>query len=213
VTDTAPACCICASALWDDEQGRYICRPCERRIDRDLLALAGPSGLYARLCLRTGPSKRAGGPAVSGTRNSSMPPNEQVLSLVANGGIVSDLETWVADWATYGLAQLSTGGRLQYRVDQAVATLRLNLTQAALRHPALDEFAREISKIKRQAAAIINGEKEPTRIPVHCDTPDCRGILRVTLDSNKETCRTCRREYGHTEALSLTPAAERRAAA
>lgn len=213
MTDTSPSCCICASALWDDEQGRYICRPCENRIDRELRALAGPSGLYARLCLRTGPSKRAGGPAVSGTRNSSMPPNEQVLSLVANGGIVSDLETWVKDWATYGLAQLSTGGRLQYRVDQAVATLRLNLTQAALRHPALDECAREIRQIVRQAEAIIDGERQPIRIPVHCDTPDCDGILRVTLDTDSETCRACRREYGHAEALSLTPTEQRRAAA
>ncbi|QIP87605.1 hypothetical protein GLX30_30295 [Streptomyces sp. Tu 2975] len=212
MTDTSPSCCICASALWDDEQGRYICRPCETRIDRDLIALAGPSGLYARLCLRTGPSKRAGGPAVSGTRNSTMPPNEQVLNLIANGGIVSDLETWVADWATYGLAHLATGGRLQYRVDQAVATLRLNLTQAALRHPALDEFGREIGKLKRTCHAIIDGERQPIRIPVHCNTPDCDGILRVTLDTDSETCRNCRREYGHTEALKLTPT-ERRAAA
>lgn len=205
MTDTSPACCICASALWDDELGRYICRPCEQRIDRDLLALAGPRGLYARLCLRTGPGKRGGGPAVSGTRNSSMPPNEQVLNLVADGGIVSDLEVWVKDWATYGLGTIGTGGRLQYRVDQAVATLRLNLPHAATRHPALDEFAREIGKKRREAAAIVDGEKQPIRIPVRCATPDCGGVLRVTLDTTKETCRACRREYGHTEALSLTP--------
>jgi len=212
VTDTAPTCCLCAHALWEDELGRCICRPCEHRIDRDLLALAGPSGLYARLCLRTGPSKRGGGQAVSGTRGSTMPPNEHVLNLVADGGLVSDLETWVKDWATYGLAQPATGGRLQFRVDHAVRTLRLNLTQAAMRHPALDEFAREISKKRREASAIVDGEKERIRIPVHCDTPDCHGILRVTLDTPGETCRVCRREYGHAEALSLTPA-ERRAAA
>lgn len=205
MTDTSPSCCICASDLWDDEQGRFICRPCEQRIDRDLIALAGPRGLYARLCLRTGPGKRGGGPAVSGTRNSTMPPNEQILNLIANGGIVSDLETWVEDWATYGLAQPTAGGRLQYRVDQAVVTLRLNLAQATLRHPALDEFGREIGKIKRTCTAIIDGEKQPARIPVRCATPDCGGILRVTLDTASETCRACRREYGHAEALSLTP--------
>jgi hypothetical protein len=205
VTDTSPSCCICASDLWDDEQGRFICRPCEQRIDRDLIALAGPGGLYARLCLRTGPRKRGAGQTVSGTRGSTIPPNEHVLNLIANGGLVSDLETWVTDWATYGLAQPATGGRLQHRVDQAVATLRLNLPQAAARHPALDEFAREISKKRREAAAIVDGEKAPIRIPVHCGTLDCHGILRVTLDTPGETCRICQREYGHAEALSLTP--------
>lgn len=202
MTDTSPSCCICASDLWDDEQGRYICRPCEQRIDRDLIALAGPRGLYARLCLRTGPSKRGGGPAVSGTRSASMPPNEQVLNLIADGGIVSDLETWVKDWATYGLGAIGTGGRLQYRVDQAVATLRLNLTQATLRHPALDECAYEIRQIVRQAEAIVTGEKRARVVPVACP---CGHILHITLDMDRIGCPRCQEQYDHQAMLGLTP--------
>lgn len=204
--DTPAAYCVtCPSALWDDESGRYICRPCERRIAENLAALAGPRGLYARLCLRTHPGKRAAGPMVSGTRGSSMPPNEEILNLIANGGIVSDLETWVEDWSTYGLAQPSAGGRLQHRVDQAIATLRLNLPQAATRHPALDEFAREIAKIRRRCEGIINGEKAPRRIPVACP---CGHIIKTTLDTQGETCRGCGLEYGHSEVLGLPHAAE-----
>ncbi|GGU52358.1 hypothetical protein [Streptomyces lavendofoliae] len=209
MNDAAPLCVICPRALFDDEHGRYICRPCERRIDEDLLALAGPSGLYARLCLRIQPGRGSGGPIVSGTRGASMPPSEHVLTLTANGGIVSTLETWVADWATYGLGVVSTGGRLQHRVDQAVVTLRLNLTRAAALHPALDEFAREIRQARRQCEGHIGGEKPARRIPVACP---CGHVIKTTIDTQGETCRGCGEQYGHTEVLRL-PMAERRAAA
>ncbi|MEV4424026.1 hypothetical protein AB0K23_01355 [Streptomyces sp. NPDC049602] len=203
------ACVICRRDLWDDEQGRTICRLCEQRLDTALLSIAGPTGLYARLCLRTQPGKSSSGPTVSGTRGSSMPPNEHVLSLVANGGIASDLECWVKDWASYGLASIGDGGRLQHRVDEAVRTLRLNLAQAALRHPALDEFARELYAITRQCKTIVDGEKAPIRVRVQCP---CGTTVPVTLATDGETCRGCDTEYGHSEILRL-PLAERRAAA
>ncbi|MFD6113631.1 hypothetical protein ACFWG0_26460 [Streptomyces yangpuensis] len=201
-------CCICTTALWDDETGRLICRPCERRIAEDLAALAGPGGLYARLCLRIHPSSNgSSGPAVSGTRGAPIPANLQVLNLVANGGIVSALESWVEDWASYGLAEVGVGGRLQYRIDRAVATLRLNLPQAAYRHPALEECAREVWSIRRQCEALIAGAKPPRKVPVQCGSNGCDGILKVSIDTPGETCRACGREYGHSEVLQLTPVA------
>ncbi|WP_053625816.1 hypothetical protein [Streptomyces sp. WM6349] len=203
-------CCICATALWDDETGRLICRPCERRIAENLAALAGPGGLYARLCLRIHPASggNSSGPAVSGTRGAPIPANLQVLSLTANGGIASALEEWVRDWATYGLAATGTGGRLQYRVDRAVATLRLNLPQASHRHPALDEFAREVWSIRKQCEALIAGAKPPRKVPVQCGSDGCDGILKISIDTPGETCRACGREYGHSEVLQLTPTAD-----
>ncbi|MFL4904865.1 hypothetical protein ACJ6WF_17160 [Streptomyces sp. MMS24-I2-30] len=205
----APQCVICPRQLLDHETGRYLCTLCEHRIDRDLREIAGPSGLYARLCLRIQPGQRGGdGPAVSSSPGARTPVNEAVLSLTANGGIVSTLETWVEDWASYGLGVHGTGGRLQHRVDQAVGTLRRNLGRAAYRHPALDEFAREIGQIVRQAEAIINGERQPRQIPVLCP---CGTVRPVTLNTDGFTCRGCGIEYGHSEALRL-PLAERRAA-
>lgn len=202
------ACIACHSGLNDDELGRYACRPCERRIAENLAALAGPGGLYARLCLRIQPGRRGTGPAVSGTPAAAIPVNLETLNLTANGGVVSTLETWVEDWASYGLATIGTGGRLQYRVDRAVATLRLNLPQAVHRHPALDEFAREIQQARRQAEAIVAGEKKPAKVPVQCP---CGGTIWVAVDTPGETCRGCGQEYGHTEVLRL-PLAERAAA-
>jgi hypothetical protein len=199
---------ICPRQLLDQETGRYICLPCEHRIDQDLRKLAGPAGLYARLCLRIQPGRGGSdGPVVSGTPGRQLPGGEP-LNLTANGGIVSTLETWVEDWASYGLARRSSGGRLQHRVDVAVETLRLNLTRAASRHPALDEFGREIQQAARQIEAIISGERAPRRIPVTCP---CGTIRSVTLDTDGFECRGCGTEYGHSEALKLT-VAERRAA-
>jgi ribosomal protein S10 len=204
----APRCVICPRQLLDHEAGRFICAPCEHRIDQDLRKLAGPAGLYARLCLRIQPGRGGDGPVVTRSAGHPMPCNETVLSLVANGGIVSTLETWVEDWASYGLGVHGPGGRIQHRVDQAVATLRRNLTRAAYRHPALDECADEIRRIVRQAEAIISGEKQPRRVAVQCL---CGTVSKVTLDTDGFECRNCEREYGHSEALRL-PLAERRAA-
>jgi len=203
-----PACTVCSHELWEDELGRYACRPCERRIAENLAALRGPGGLYARLCLRIHPGSRGAGPAVSGSRTASIPPSMEILSLTANGGIVSVLETWVEDWASYGLAAVGEGGRLQYRVDRAVATLRLNLAQAVTRHPALDEFAAEIGRTRRQCEALINGGKGPTEFRVQCE---CGGIIKATLETEGETCRGCQRDYGRRGILDL-PYADRTAA-
>jgi hypothetical protein len=202
----APAqlCTIGQHQLRDDEAGRFVCLLCQGRLDRDLAALAGPSGLYARLCLRIQPGRRGDGPAVSGTPGRSVPCDLEVLSLTADGGLVSMLETWVEDWATYGLGVRGPGGRLQARLDDAVATLRLNLPRAAYRHPALDELALELGQARRQMEALISGERAPRRIAVQCP---CGTPSRITLDTDGFTCRTCRTEYGHTEALSLPMAA------
>jgi hypothetical protein len=204
----SPRCVICPRQLLDHEAGRFICTPCEQRIDSDLRKIAGPSGLYARLCLRIQPGQSGSGPAVSGTPGRGAPVNLEILNLTANGGIVSTLETWVEDWSTYGLGIQGDGGRLQYRVDQAAGTLRRNLTRAASRHPALDECAREIAQIVRQAQAIITGEKKPIPIPVACP---CGTVTSITLNSDGFECRTCQTEYGHEAAMHL-PLAERRAA-
>lgn len=195
-----PRCVICPRGLRDDETGRYVCRICEQRIGRDLTALAGPGGLYARLCLRIYPSRRGDGPAVSGTASRGMPPNAEVLSLTANGGIVSMLETWVKDWATYGLGTVGLGGRLSYRVDRAVATLHLNLGRACGVHPAMDEFAAEIRQARRRCEGLITGERAPRPIPVACP---CGHILHVTIETDGEECRGCGEWHGRQEVLDL----------
>jgi hypothetical protein len=209
VTDTAPACCICASGLYDDELDRQACRPCICRTDENLLALAGARGLYAQLGQQLAPGSGSGGPVVSGSRSAPIPVRLEPLSLLAKGGVVTILQTWVDDWADHGRAQRTCGGTLQQQLDAAVQTLRFNLDWASAQHPAFVEFAAEVWQIKRQCEGQVSGERAPRLIGVACP---CGQTLRITLDMDVVNCPACRTRYGHTEALNL-PLAERRMAA
>jgi hypothetical protein len=196
-------CTICARELWEDEAGRYACKPCQRRLDDHLAAIAGPAGLYARLCLRLEPGARTPDTRVSGgSGGAPIPADLTVLDLTANGGLVSTLEAWVADWASYGLAATGTGGRLQHRVDQAVATLRLNLPRAVDRHPALDECAREIRDVHRTCAALVDGGRPPGTVSGTC--LECGHAIRYGLFDPSADCHHCGRV--HTRAELLQPA-------
>ncbi|MFD6180092.1 hypothetical protein [Streptomyces goshikiensis] len=197
----SPNCTVCSREMWEDELGRHACRPCERRIDDRLAALAGPRGLYARLCLRMEPGSRSMGESVSGSSSPSIPADLQILDLTASGGIVGTLEAWVADWATYGLATCGTSGRLQHRVDQAIATLRLNLSRAVERHPALDEFAREVDGIWRTCSALVAGGREPVKASVTCQA--CGSVFKFGLFDDGADCRSCGQH--HTRVMLLQP--------
>lgn len=193
-------CASCPRELRDHEAGRYICTPCEQRIDQYLRQLPGPRGLYARACLRVHRDRRGDGTVVSGTPGLHIPPNEDALSFTANGGMVSTLEGWVDDWAERGYATASHGGRLQYRVDRAVETLCFNLNRAASMHPALDDFAREVFRIRATAEAIITGERAERPIAVACP---CGATLRITVSTPGVRCYGCSTQYARGEVFDL----------
>lgn len=197
----SPNCVVCRRELWEDELGRFVCKPCQRRLDDRLAAIAGPCGLYARLCLRMEPGARTGGESVSGSSSPSIPANLLILDLTASGGLVSTLEAWVQDWASYGLATIGTGGRLQHRIDQAVGTLRLNLPRAVERHPALDEVAREVDGIWRTARALVDGGREPAQVSGAC--ANCGKPFKFGLFDAGADCRSCGQH--HTRAMLLQP--------
>ena len=207
LAENAAACTICTSGL-DDEHG-FACRPCVERIDRQLRALAGPEGLYARLSARLAPGVGNGGPAVSGSRTAPIPARLEVLTLMTAGGpVLGPLETWVRDWEAQGRAEMCEAGTLQQRVDHAVRTLRFNLAWAAANHPAVDEFAREVFLAARACERQITGERPARIVPVACP---CGTVLRITLDTPGARCPGCEAQYGHAEVLRL-PMAERSAA-
>lgn len=219
--DDTPRCTNCRSLLRDHEAGRYACTRCQHRADDNLLALAGPvtyqgggrerqvvSGFYAALAGALTPGSGNGGPSVSGSRSAPLPLRLQPLSLMARGGVVTILQTWAEDWASYGHASPAGGGTLQQQCDEAVATLRFNLDWAARSHPAFAEFAGELEHIVRACWAQISGDRPPRRVTVACP---CGGTLRVTLDTPGARCSSCGTQYGHSEVLQL-PMADRAAA-
>jgi hypothetical protein len=200
-------CTVCSTGLYDTEQ--QTCRPCTERVAANLLALAGPDGLYARLSASLHPGSRTGGPTVSGSRTAPLPVRLEVLNaMTERGPVLGPLEGWVRDWETYGRATVDETGTLQQRLDHAVGTLRFNLAWAAGQHPAFADFADELHVIVRRCRTATGTEKEPRRIGVTCG---CGHTLRVTLDTTRVTCTACSAQYGHSEALRL-PLAERRAA-
>lgn len=207
---TAPACPLCFRGLYPDEFGRQACRLCEQRVDKTLLELAGETGLYARLRFRLVPGKSGDGPAVSGTPAAAIPVRLEPLSLLARGGVATILQTWAEDWHDHlGFQPPQWRGSLQQQLDDAVHRLRVNLPWAASSHPAFDEFAAELHKVRRDCEAQMGEQRPPRRVPVACP---CGGILRVTLDTPGARCPGCGTQYGHAEVLQL-PMAERRAAA
>lgn len=207
---TAPACTICRCGLYADELGHYACRPCTERIDGHLRALAGPDGLYAKLGGRLMPGSGGSGPAVSGSRTAPLPVRLEPLSLIAKGGVVTILQTWLVDWYDLlGWGHPRWQGGLQGQLDQVVRALRVNLPWAAGSHPAIDEFAREVGQLRRQCEQQVTGERRPLKVPVACP---CGQILRITLDTAGARCPGCGEQYGHSELMDL-PLAERRVAA
>ncbi|MGW2837339.1 hypothetical protein ACWCWD_06460 [Streptomyces sp. NPDC001493] len=205
------ACIICLSTLHAAEASTYACQRCTDRVDGHLRAIGGPSGLYVQLSTRLAPGSTGGGPAVSGGgATAPVPVRLDVLNLMTAGGpVLGPLEGWVQDWATHGRARVCAGGTLQQRVDHAVSTLRFNLRWASERHPAVDEFAREIGSIHRALTARITGERPVRTVPVACP---CGTVLRVGLDTPGARCRGCGEQYGHAEVLRL-PLAGRQVAA
>lgn len=203
------SCTVCHRDLYADELGYQACRPCENRTDLHLRALAGPDGLYAKLAHRLAPGSSSEGPAVSGSRTAPLPVRLEPLSLLARGGVVTILQTWLIDWhELLGWNHPRWQGDLAGQLDQVVKALRTNLTWAAREHPAFAEFAHEVGHLRRQCEAQVTGEKRARVVPVACP---CGQTLRITLDTAGVRCPTCDTQYGHTEALSL-PLAQRAAA-
>ncbi|MFJ8016208.1 hypothetical protein [Streptomyces sp. NPDC096339] len=197
----SPACVVCRRELWEDELGRYACHPCQTRIAEQLAALAGPGGLYARIAADLAPGAGGNGPRVTGSRSAPVPVRLDALSLIAEGGITAILETWVADWASRGYGQPGTGGRLQYRLDAAVASLRFNLDTACRQHEAIDELATEVARIHRTCLHHA-GDTDGPAAQLYA-TCRCGGQLRFSFDTASAGCRGCGSLYEHGELIRL----------
>ncbi|WP_432091052.1 hypothetical protein [Streptomyces sp. NRRL F-5630] len=200
---TAPACVICHRTLWVEEQHRYACRPCTLRISGDLAAIPN---LYAQLPTVLAPGSGNGGPAVSGSRTAPLPLRLEPLSLSARGGVVTVLQTWLADWhEALAYRHPRWQGGLQEQCEQVVARLQLLLPWAAEEHPAMKEFADEVRDLRGACERQITGEPRARRIHVTCP---CGRTLAITVDTLGRECG-CGQRYARGELFDL-PLADRR---
>lgn len=223
--DDTPLCICCRRGLYADEG--YTCRPCQDRADQHLATLAGPvtyardnrngrklvSGLYAALAGAMLPGRSSSDGPVSGTRGAPLPIRLEPLSLSARGGVISVLQSWQIDWhERLGWTHPQWQGRPQQQLDQVVRALRNNLPWAASEHPAFDEFARELAATVGQVRAVVTGERAERPLRVLCATPDCPGVLQITLKSDGVRCPRCQTTYSHDQLTRLELAARSMAA-
>lgn len=204
-----PTCSPCGRQLRHDELGRVACRLCQDRADHALRQLPGPGGIYASLAHRLTPGQGSDAPVVTMSRTAPLPVRLEPLSLMARGGVVTILQTWLIDWhETLGWRHPRWEGNLQQQCDQVVKALRVNLEWAATDHPAFAGFLHEVTSTVRQCERQITGERPERPIAVACP---CGSILRVTVSTPGARCRGCATQYGRSEVLDL-PLADRAAA-
>ncbi|MEU2236140.1 hypothetical protein [Streptomyces vietnamensis] len=194
--------------LCDKSSRSRIHEGCEARMRENLEALPG---LYRALAGALQPGRRGDGGRPS-TRTAPIPANETALDLRARGGIEGVVGGWARDLCERESWTIPAYQSIEAVIDWSCKILVTNLRVICDEHPAVREMADEIRQVTRQARALVTGERAPRRVSVQCSTPDCSGILRVTLDTAGERCQRCDTQYGHSEVLRL-PLADRRAAA
>lgn len=201
-----PRCAACPRELRHTELGRVACRVCQDRADRHLAELPD---LYGQLGDVLTPGRGSSEAPVSGaSRTPPLPIRLEPLSLMARGGVVTILQTWLVDWhEQLGWAHPRWQGDLPRQLDQVVRALRTNLEWAASSHPAFAEFVGEIGSLVRQCERQVTGERAERRIAVQCS---CGGILRVTISTPGARCQ-CGAQYAREDVLEL-PLADRMAA-
>lgn len=201
--------CGCGRQLRQDELDRRSCRLCQERVDMALRQLPGPDGLYARLATRLMPGRGSDGPVVSVSKSAPLPLRLEPLSLLARGGVVTVLQTWLIDWhEQLGWRHPRWTGNLQRQLDDVVRALRTNLEWAAAHHPAFWEFSVEVTSLVRQCERQITGERQERPIAVACP---CGTVLKVTVSTPGARCRGCDTQYDRSAVLDL-PLAQRAAA-
>lgn len=191
-------CGKCTRELHHEEHGRIICTRCRNRTDADLAAIPG---LYRQLsdnmAPRTGASEE---PRVSTSRvHAPLPIKIGALSLVATGGVVTVLHTWLED-----IHRLRGWTPPQRRpCPDMVKALRVNLDWMAEEHPAFTEFAREIADLVFDCRRQMDGaEKHRKKFGVRCSTDGCGNVLRTDLDTDGTRC-SCGTRYDRDALLSL----------
>ncbi|MEW2575357.1 hypothetical protein [Streptomyces syringium] len=197
------SCGICPRVLWVDEQHRYACRPCERRITEHLVQLPALVQDLHRLLIPGAHSSVGGYRARPGSK-AAAPINLHVLDVITSA--TATLDSWLRDWHE----RLSWDAPA-YRNDpltEAATALRANLPWAVEQHPAVFEFAAEVAELYRTATGLLDPAKRARPIG-HCPAPAadgrhaCGAVLRYVPGATTVTCRWCRTTW---DALDLSAA-------
>jgi hypothetical protein len=126
------------------------------------------------------------------------------LDFLAGHDVVDVLVLWERDWReTYGLAEDAHAGRVLVTLSSCVRFLRDWLPRACDTHPAMDDFAREVSEcwgLARAAARCAPATSQTITCPADHpkdETRICGYRIGVAADHvfGRVTCRRCGTEW------------------
>lgn len=193
-TAEAPRCNSCRKPLHTDEltAGCWVCRPCERTAYDQLRAMPD---LFRRVdslsALMKGSSSGGIG---SPTRDASAPVKLGVLDLTVKGGAVTRLQAIEDAWRkTLGWSMGTT--RHHADIDGVTTFLINNLRWACERYAEVADDLLKIRSLHGQMSSVDTGVRPLRRFTVYCDTADCTGQMRITLNSERATCPECDTPY------------------
>jgi len=190
-----------------------VCAGCTQRIRCDLDDIVH---LYLRLDLQPGSGNH--GPRVTGSREAPLPLRVDALDLtmpargegltavgkepdpdgvplqVGQPSVASTLDLWVRDWRE---VRDRGEGLPTPTVAVLVGWLTVRLDWACDEHPAVDEFAGEIRRLRNTLRREVGDvDPRPERLPAPCPACD---LLAMVRDSDGVRCRNCRTELGDDE--------------
>ncbi|WP_210551948.1 hypothetical protein [Streptomyces scabiei] len=219
IAPAIPVCRCCPRRLLDveEELGRLVCRPCERRLDSELVEVVT---LWTRLpaLLRPGTpgADNADAPRPPGPTVSQPPANLAVLSLL--GGGVTDVllveeDAWRREWRKTGpYPPTPLRGRQDQTLRGCVTWLRTNLYRACHNYPDVDDLDRTLRKLLGEMRGLVSGDRrrrEELRPPCpmtargHDEddpaSPKCGGGLAYDPRKAVIRCDTCHRGFDRTQ--------------
>ncbi|MFJ5973551.1 hypothetical protein [Streptomyces sp. NPDC093060] len=205
--DDAPAqaaiCGKCRHGLWDTEiaAGRWACGKCEHQAFERLRELPRLFRNLERLdTLMKGSS---GGGGIGGpTRELPAPLRLGILSLTANGGVVTELQAIEDDWRkALGWAM----GATRHHADiGGVTTFLINqLGWICSNYPDVGDDLRTIASLYARLDSLETGEPRARRFEVLCSEEDCAGRMAITMRDDNATCPECGTDYTRPQLMRL----------
>lgn len=205
--DDTPRCTCCRRALWTTEldAGRWACERCEQGAFQQLRDLPH---LFRRIdtlaALMKGSSEGGIG---SPNREAPAPVRLAVLSLTANGGVVTQLQAIEDDWRKVRARPMGPT-RHHSDIDGVVEFLTINLRWACERYEEIADDLKTIGHLHARLSGLDTGQPAPRTFPAPCGTDGCGGEMRVTLRTAHATCPQCGTHYDKPGIAALLPQQE-----
>lgn len=183
-----------------------VCAHCTEVTDRNISEI--PS-LYRSLAAVLAPGAGSGD-RVSGSRTPPLPVRLGPLTLRSGGSLVAMLHSWEDDWRDLlGWTKRPFRGTIEQSVIGTTKFLRANWPWAADKHPAPEDFSREIRDVVSECRTEIDGKGDSRQIglcPADVGEKICGSPLWASPYSVSIKCRRCGTEWAQDAWLKLAGA-------